>query len=187
MKKLTLLIDADDVCVDLDGAWVAALNKKYGTTVSPEDVTDWEITKTFPTLSKAQVFGVLKEHDLWAGLMPIPGSQKYLNKLHEEKHDIYIATATDFDTCGTKVRRFMELYPFLTPERFIIAHNKQLIRGDVLVDNYPGNLINGNYLRILFDRPHNRNFQEKEHGMFRATTWEEVYLYIHRSFAHKHR
>ena len=43
MAKLTVLIDMDDVIEDLLGAWVQALNTKFGTDVKAEDISSWEI------------------------------------------------------------------------------------------------------------------------------------------------
>ncbi len=49
--------------------------------------------------------------------------------------------------------------------------NKQLVKGDILIDDNPHNLVGGEYIPILFDRPHNH---DKAHGITRAQTWEEV-------------
>ena len=57
--------------------------------------------------------------------------------------------------------------------------NQQMVRGDVLIDDGPHNLVNGQYFRILFDAPHNRGFNEKKYGMHRAVGWEQAYQLIH--------
>ena len=59
MKKLTILFDADDTVENLSDCWIAMLNERYGTSVTPEDVHGWDISLAFPTLTKEQVFGVL--------------------------------------------------------------------------------------------------------------------------------
>jgi len=179
-KKGVLLIDADDVAVDLDSEWVATINRQYGTNATLEDVTDWDITKTFPTLTKDQIFGVLKDPSIWLRLKPIPGSQKYLRMLHNEGYESYIVTATELSTCNVKVMRLLHLYPFLDVQHVIIAHNKQMIKGDVLVDNYENNLIGGDYSKIIFDRPHNRKFNEQAYGIHRSYTWADIYKQIHK-------
>lgn len=185
MAPLRILIDADDVAETLVAGWVKALNRKYGTTATIDDVTDWDVSKTFPTLTKEQVYSVLQEDELWANLTPMPGAQEYMQKLHDEGHEIYIVTATDFRTCRVKMLRILELFPFLDAEHVIIAHNKQMVRGDVLIDDGPHNLVNGQYFRILFDRPHNRGIDEKKYGMYRATSWEEAYQLIHENLVFK--
>ncbi len=179
MNHLKILFDADDVAEDLLGCWVKRLNERYGTKVMPSDVVEWDMTRAFPTLTKEQIYGVLQDEGIWANLQPIPGAQEYLQQLHQEGHELYMVTATDCRTCGAKVRRILELFPFLDVEHIVIAHQKQMVLGDVLIDDGPHNLVGGRYFRILFDQPHNRGFDEKKHGIFRAVGWAEVYRLIH--------
>lgn len=179
MNHLRILFDADDVAETLVQGWVNILNEQYGTSVSLEDVTDWDISLAFPTLTKKQIYGVLQDERLWANLQPIPGAQEYLQRLHDEGHELYMVTATDYRTCRVKIERILELFPFLDAEHIIIAHHKQMVMGDVLIDDGPHNLVGGHYFRILFDQPHNRCFDENKYGMYRAVGWEQVYKLIH--------
>lgn len=85
----------------------------------------------------------------------------------------------DYHTCKTKVERLLELFPFLDWEHIIFACNKQMVRGDVLIDDAPHNLVGGEYAKILFDRPHNRSFDHVAHDALRVNTWEEIDQVIH--------
>ena len=51
MKKLTILVDMDDVLENLVECWVDELNKKCGSSLCEEDITDWRIAKFFPSLT----------------------------------------------------------------------------------------------------------------------------------------
>lgn len=179
MNHLKILFDADDVAETLLDGWVKILNERYGTNVFAEDVTDWDVSLAFPTLTKQQVYSVLQEDELWANLTPMPGAQEYLQHLHDEGHELYMVTATDYRTCRVKIERILELFPFLDANHIIIAHNKQMVMGDVLIDDGPHNLVIGHYFRILFDQPHNRRFDERKYGIYRAHGWEQVYRLIH--------
>lgn len=179
MTHLRILFDADDVAESLLEGWVKTLNDRYGTSVSVDDVTDWNIALAFPTLTKKQVYGVLQEDEIWKNLTPIPGAQEYLQRLYDEGHELYMVTATDYRTCCVKIERILEMFPFLDESHIIITQNKQMVMGDVLIDDGPHNLIGGNYFRILFDQPHNRGIDEKKYGMYRAVGWDEVYRLIH--------
>lgn len=77
MKKLTILFDADDTVENLSDCWIAMLNERYGTSVTPEDVHGWDISLAFPTLTKEQVFGALHDDELWRRITPIPGSTAF--------------------------------------------------------------------------------------------------------------
>ena len=65
IKRLTILIDMDDVLENLVECWVAALNRKHGTTVKPEDITNWLIGEFFPSLTKEELFALKKEIDIY--------------------------------------------------------------------------------------------------------------------------
>lgn len=179
MKRLRILFDADDVAEMLLEDWVKMLNDRYGTSVCVDDVTDWDVSLAFPMLTKEQIYGVLQDNELWENLTPMPGAQEYLKKLYDEGHELYMVTATDYRTCRVKVERILELFPFLDADHIIIAHNKQMIMGDVLIDDGPHNLVGGRYFRILFNQPHNRGFNAEKHGMHRAFSWKQVYKLIH--------
>ena len=60
----------------------------------------------------------------------------------------------------------------------IITGRKQMIRGDVLIDDGIHNLEGGQYRKILFTAPHNRFYDAEANGMTRVTTWEEVVAII---------
>lgn len=171
MKKLTI--------ENLSDCWIAMLNERYGTSVTPEDVHGWDISLAFPTLTKEQVFGALHDDELWRRITPIPGSVEVLQKLYDEGHQLYMVTASSYHTCKTKVERLLELFPFLDWEHIIFACNKQMVRGDVLIDDAPHNLVGGEYAKILFDRPHNRSFDHVAHDALRVNTWEEIDQVIH--------
>lgn len=66
-------------------------------------------------------------------------------------------------------------FPYITWEQIIITHHKQIISGDVLIDDGVHNHIGGNYASILFDAPHNRDFNETDHSITRVKTWKEAY------------
>lgn len=59
MKKLTILVDMDDVLENLVECWVDELNKKCGSSLCEEDITDWRIAKFFPSLTNEDLFSPL--------------------------------------------------------------------------------------------------------------------------------
>ncbi len=55
-SDITILIDIDDTLIELLPAWCKWLNNLYSLNVKPGEVTDWNIAKFFPTLTKEQIF-----------------------------------------------------------------------------------------------------------------------------------
>lgn len=180
LKQLTILVDMDDTLEDLCTPWVQYLNEKYGTAVTTDDIKDWHIAKVFPTLTRELVFEPLATDGFWERVKPLPKAYENICKLKYDGHRIFIVTASD-----SIISVLMELekvlfryFSFFSCNDVIITTQKQLIRGDVLVDDAPHNLENGNYKRMLMNAPHNRFFDEKSIGAVRACDWDTVYRLI---------
>lgn len=177
-KTFTILFDADDTSENLSEVWLAVLNEKYGTSVAVTDIHDWDVSLAFPGLTREQVYGALNWEVLWQQLAPLPGSQRVLQQLYDEGHQLYMVTATDYRHCKPKMDAILAMFPFLDWDHVILTSRKQLVRGDILIDDGPHNLVGGDYVRILFDRPYNHDFPDRAEGCIRAHGWDEVYTII---------
>ena len=177
---MIILVDMDDTIEELLPAWCRWLNKYYGTSVNPDNVTDWEVAKFFPELTIEQVFSPLTDNSsFWKTVKPKPGAVKYLKKLVAEGNEIYIVTASHYKNIAPKYEYIIEKYfPFISWNHFIVTCNKQLIHGDVLIDDGPHNLKNGNYTKLLFTAPHNKSYDAEGNQMIRVNTWKDVYNVI---------
>ena len=183
MKNLTILVDMDDTIENLCTAWVAELNIRHGLAVLPTDIVEWNICKAFPTLTPAQVYAPLYSEAFWSTVKPIEGAVEALFKLKNDGHRIVIVTASDTDTVAYKMNNVLYKYfPFLTYKDVVITSQKDLVNGDVMIDDNPMNFDyekTSNRLNILFSAPHNMNIDDEKAGLYRADTWDEVLFYIH--------
>lgn len=179
MRKMTILVDMDDVLIYLTPAWVDFLNARYKTDIKASDITAWDVSKFFPELTKEQVYAPLYEDLFWRTVKPIDRAIDVLSRLVARGHHVVIVTASCYQTLETKMEEVLfKNYPFLTWKDVVITSQKQLLKGDVLIDDAPHNLIGGEYDKVLMDAPHNRRFDEKPYGITRARSWEEIYEYI---------
>lgn len=169
----------DDTLENLSEVWIKRLNKKYRTKVDPSQIVEWDITKFFPTLTKKQIFSPLKTRKLWKKVRPLPGACEYLKKLKDNGHKIVVVTSSAPETLYKKLNLFLfKYFPYLSEEDVIVTYNKQMINGDILIDDAPHNLIGGNYFKILMTTSHNKNFNDKKANMLRVDNWEEIYNVI---------
>ena len=128
------------------GDYVKYLNKMHDLNVDAEDIRDWEIAKFFPSLTKEEVMEPLTIESFWKTVDVDVKSLLYLRKLYDEGHDIYIVTATDYRNIKAKIDYILKPYfPFINLDHIIISHDKTMIKGDVLVDDYINNLLGGDY------------------------------------------
>ena len=178
---MTILIDMDDTIEQLLQAWVERCNKKYGYQTAYEDIHDWNVAKAYPGLTREQVYGITYEPGFWGSVEPIPGAADALLRLMEKGHELFIVTATEYEHLYEKMHDLLFRYfPFLTWNQVIVTSRKQMIRGDVLIDDGPHNLIGGEYIKLLYDAPHNREFDAEGNGMIRVHNWMEIEAVIER-------
>ena len=176
MKKLTILVDMDDTIENLCETWVEFLNETHGTTVHKDDIHDWDMSKAFPTIEKQQVYDPLFNENMWKRVTPLPGAVEYLKRLIDDGHKVVIVTASHQNTVAMKLNNVLFRYfPYLTTSDVIITSQKQLVCGDVMIDDAPHNLVGGNYYGILVTAPHNRAYDAESTGFVRADTWEQIY------------
>lgn len=178
--NLTILVDVDNVLENLNTVWVQGLNKKYGTDVKTEDITDWDITKFFPGLSKSQVFSPLHKKQTWDHLEVMPGSQDMIKRLINEGHKIILVTASHPQTVLYKFGFLDKHFPFIPFKDVIVTARKQMVKGDVLIDDAPHNLEGGEYKGILMDMPYNKSYDESQKGFVRVHNWNEIYKAINK-------
>lgn len=180
-NSLTILVDMDDVMVDLIGAWVDWLNIKHDLDVDESSVTNWDMTKVFPMLTEEEIHAPLFIDEFWMGVKPISGASDVLQSLIKDGHKIYVVTASHPDTMKPKSRILFEHFPFLTYKNIIVAYDKGMVQGDVIIDDYVPNLISvgsERSMRILITKPHNTYYQD-DGSIIRASDWNEVYSLVY--------
>ena len=176
---MTILVDMDDTIEQLLKAWVKRANEKFGRNAALDDVTGWNVSVAYPGLSREDVYGVTFEPGFWKSIEPMPGAAEALRHFMEEGHDVYIVTATEIEHLEEKMNGLLFRYfPFLSWKQVIVTSNKQMIRGDVLIDDGIHNLEGGDYRKILFTAPHNRDYDAEANGMTRVSNWKEIVAII---------
>ena len=172
---MTILVDMDDTIEQLLDAWIRRTNEKYGRDVAYEDIRSWDVSEAYPGLTREQVYAIPMEPGFWKTVKPVPGAAEALQRLMAAGHEVYIVTATLQDNVPEKMDDLLFRYfPFLSWNQVIITHRKQLIRGDVLIDDGVHNLEGGEFGKLLMTAPHNVGFDAEAHGMIRVNNWAEI-------------
>ncbi len=171
-----ILCDMDDCLCDLTGVWINILNQRHGTSITRDDLSVWHVGRAlpfkFPSLDEAKIYEPLDEIGLFRNLPPIEGSKDSLRKMKEMGWRVVIVTSLPSvkHNPGMVVKEKCEwveehLFGLVEPRDVIITYQKQLIVGDVLIDDGPHNLENYNGNTIAFDRPWNRKLNPTKRVM----------------------
>ncbi|MBR6965976.1 MAG: hypothetical protein IKH81_02660 [Clostridia bacterium] len=172
---MTILVDMDDTIEQLLKAWVQRANEKTGRHVTLEDITGWNVAAAYTGFTREEIYGVTYEPGFWGSVEPMPGAAEALKHFMDEGHEVYIVTATEIEHVEEKMKGLLfRRFPFLSWDQVIITRRKQMIRGDVLIDDGIHNLEGGSYQKIMFTAPHNRHYDAEGNGMIRVYTWDEV-------------
>lgn len=179
MSKLTILVDLDDVIDDCLKPWVETLNREYNLNVKTEDITEWDLLASFPTLSFDKIYAPIRKSTFWLTEVSVrKDAITYLNKLIKLGHDVYIVTSSDLSMIRLKYLALIEPYFPIDENHIIVTHRKDLIRGDILIDDCLDNVMNFKGQAILVTAPHNKTVHIDDMGLKRADNWKEIYKYI---------
>lgn len=175
MKPLTILVDMDGVLEDLVGTWVNVLNIIYGTNVRYEDIKEWDMRKAFPELGDKQILEPLNNKSFWKLIHPIPGAVEALQKFQSDGHKVVVVTASSYETIKDKMEDVLfKYFPFIKWSDVIITEHKQMIKGDVLIDDAVHNVVGGSYIGVLVNAPYNQDFDAEANNVFRVSNWEDI-------------
>lgn len=176
---MIILIDCDETIWNLVEAWVHVLNNKYEKFIIWDQIDNWDMSFAYPDLTKQQIYEPLCENELWGLVKPKFDAIKYIPKLYEEGHEIYFVTATDYRNIQYKVKMLEDYFPDIPIQNLITTYHKELIKGDILIDDYINNF-KDRESGILFTTSYNKDIDAEKYGLYRCDNWEEIYKLINK-------
>ena len=188
-KPFELLTDMDDVMEDLCKNWLELLkflqrdNPKY-IHKSDKDLKGWNIAEHFPMLTIDEVFAPLNTDIIFDMLRPMPYAVEVLKKWNEKEDvNLSVLTSSHYSSIAPKRAFLKKYFPYINWNQVIISSRKQMINGNVLVDDYENNLIGGSYDGVLFYQPHNDSFDISSYpNIVRARDWKDVDLILEQKY-----
>ena len=181
MKKL--MIDIDDTIVDQDG-WLYPINKFLNTNYTIDDVKGYYIQDSLvPSDKKEEFLKYFVTFNTYDYSHIYPNCIEVIKKLNE-RFDLYICSSYVFkddynysaDALKYKFDFLIRNFPFIDPNRFIFATNKELLNCEIKIDDKVDNLKNAD-IKILYTAYHNKNLSDeylKNNNIIRANNWLEV-------------
>lgn len=173
---MTVIIDFDDTLVDLLPVWVEMLNAKHRLNVDYTKITEWDMRKAFPELTREQIDAPLLDPILWSNVKPKLDCKKYLSKLKDIGYDYYVCTSTHPGNLTTKWEHCIKPnFPELDYTKLIITHNKDIVDGDVIIDDGLHNMNRKRKLNLCIKTSYNSNYLDKYDWVTPVKDWEEIY------------
>lgn len=140
-RPLNILCDADAIAADLLGKWLIWYNAKYNDNLTIEHITEWDLHKFVKKECGYKIYDFIDTGDAYRDLDPLPGAVEAIKALDKAGHNVVMVSAGSKhpDTAGHKLEWFKRVLGF-SRKKCIIGHQKELIRGDVFIDDSPPNI-----------------------------------------------
>lgn len=171
MRKLNILLDSDGVCVQTMEKVIKLYNEEHGLRFRLEDIKKGDLSKI--QQKGTDMFKYFKEKGFFLDLEPIFESQKYIKKMVEDGHNVFICTASPKLGIVDKIDNLLSLFPCLKEENIIPISAKHLLKGDIILDDGYHNIKSSICdIKVLYTQPWN---ESKEGDFLRVSNWKEFY------------
>jgi len=166
--KLQILVDMDGVLADVYTHFIDLEYKESGIKINKDDLYGKLEEEAFPTFKE-----LVNKGGFFATAPLIPGSVEGLKYLNEKYKVLIVSSATEFPSSLNDKHSWLgEYFPFITWKQMIFCGSKDSIKGDIMIDDHPKNLITFEGRKILFTQPHNVYEQNKNYQ--RVSGWKEI-------------
>ena len=153
---MRIICDMDEVIVDMMGPLLCEYNKRYGADINIDDITQWQLP--------GDMMDIFYSYNFFAELPVIPRAVHGLNLLGNMGHEIIIASnSMNVPEIAYQKTQWVDNYLRRFKCNLILTARKDLLQGDVIIDDNPDYLINSPCpIKICMDRPWNRELGEHQ-------------------------
>jgi 5'-nucleotidase len=164
----TILIDVDGVVAQTHTEWLRRYNHDWNDHLTSEMITNWGIHEFVKPECGTKIYKYLSDPDLYDNVEPVPHALWGVNTLRSMQHRCVFLSAG----VHAGKRDFLFRHGFITTEKdLIIAQDKSLIMGQILIDDGVHNIQDFKQgTGVLFHAKHNEYFDY----LFRAYDWHCV-------------
>lgn len=174
MKGLKIILDSDGVCVKTMEKVLEKYNKEYCTYLKLEDVTSGNLRNV--QLPNTDMLKYFNEKGFFVDLEPIFEAQKYIKKLIDDGHEVFICTASPRHAIEEKFENLLNLFPCIKEENIIPISAKYLLKADIMLDDGYHNIETSVCdVKVLFSQPWN---ETKKGDFIRINNWKEFYSLV---------
>lgn len=180
MKRI--LVDVDCVVADLMDEWLGIYNAEYSDNLDVSQIVRWGMEEFVKPECGTKIYDYLWLPYLYDHVKPIDGAITGVRWLRRHGYDIRFVTSGVHAGKAQWLGRHGLLigeFPLYSPD-LIVAHDKSIIKADIMIDDNIKNCDNFSGTSILFGQPWNDGLTT---GHFRADDWADVIQYLARKYS----
>mgnify|MGYP001186423111 CR=1 FL=1 len=181
-KKSILQYMKPIIFIDMDGtinkfweAYTAIYNEIYQDHkfLKPSDLYSYSVAecllgKENDDLDRA----IMSKRDFWLNIPVQDGAFDVIERMYDQ-YDCYILSTpwNGYPDCVRDKMMWMDSkFPFFSTKKMIFTHHKNLLKGNVLIDDHPKNINGFEGLTATIDFPYNHDADVD----FRTSSWYEI-------------
>lgn len=177
---MRILIDVDGVMLNTQEALLKRLNNRYGTRYTLENVTHYHWFEN--VYKNINPWAELKDVTFWHNEVTlIDGAKNAFDWLNRE-HEVYFVTASYVFNLALPEKMYclkdlLDVTGQWLNDHVIITQHKELVQGDVLIDDCAENIHKWNMASstrrfgLLFGQPWNK---DNEYNLYPYALWSEI-------------
>lgn len=172
---MRILVDIDGVVADTVGAVKKRWAELYPDIAMPDDQDLDGVTDK--TDINEKVYAITHEEGFFYGLEPIEGAKEAIKEMFDMGIEVFFVTSAGVtypSAASEKYRWVSEHYSQMMVASLVITPSKYVIKGDILIDDYPYQWKEdeASWEHYLFDTPHNQDDDTKPR--LNWSNWKEV-------------
>lgn len=138
---MRFLVDIDNVLIDTTAAVLAQYNEEYNDNLTMSDIKSYWMEQYVKPEAKESFHEIFLKKETWKRAKPIQGNVKAVQWLIDSNHDVFFVTSTWSDNLKKKSNFLKRCFKNIDIEdRLIKSSHKEIITGDVMIDDYARNL-----------------------------------------------
>lgn len=166
-----LIVDMDDVMADASGAIIKVYNEEFGTTYRHADFYGTSLWDNDIKNSYLDIRHRLHEEGFFRNMMVKDNAIEIMKALYEKYEVFIVSAATEFpNSLKEKIDWLEEHFSFIPWQRIVLCGDKQIVTGDIMIDDHDKNLKHFKGRTILFDAIHNQSYE----GYETVKNWNDV-------------
>ncbi|MBI1968349.1 5'-3'-deoxyribonucleotidase [Candidatus Woesearchaeota archaeon] len=172
---MIILADMDGVLADFERGFLENYRMAYPhkPSVPLEERKAFQVKDDYPEELQPLVKAIYQAPGFIRSLPPIAGGLEALCEMASQKHDVFICTSplSQYDPCVVEKYHWVDEHLGKDwTKKIILANDKTLIHGDILIDDKPEikGLETPSWEHILYTQPYNRHIDSK-----RRLTWQD--------------
>lgn len=168
--KTKIILDCDDVLYPCNQRALELLNEEKGTKFTLNHIFKWGIMGT----DLDERLKYFKDPSFIRELHPYEGARGFIRAL-SKMGEIFVATSVAPMCAGERVTSILKYFPEISPENILIGSRKDMLHGDILLDDGMHNIIDSKVdYPVLFRQPWN----QRESGALAVSNYDEFLSFV---------